>query len=187
MKGQLFAILGLVLGVCCPLHAETASDPGQVYQWMKQLEGEWVLSPGAMQEGKAYQHPAVAPMVGGDATAIRFGLLGRGSTVHEDLLPGTEKQTATMYHCRDSSCSAVKATHYCTKQNQPEFLASLDSTADRIVFECDMSTELCQSWNDHIHRITHELSEDGRHLRTVYSSYMNGEHSKDTIYHFDRR
>ena len=50
-----------------------------------------------------------------------------------------------------------------------------------------MNTELCQSWDDHLHRITHELSADGRHLRAVYSSYMNGEHSKDTIFHFDRK
>jgi len=61
------------------------------------------------------------------------------------------------------------------------------STPEKLVFECDMNTELCQSWDDHLHRITHELSADGRHLRAVYSSYMNGEHSKDTIFHFDRK
>jgi hypothetical protein len=170
-----------------PNHAAEQAEPRQVYDWMRQLEGQWTLSPAEQQEGKATQRPEVAAMLGTDRLAMNFELVGRGSTVQEDLLPGTERQMVTMYHCRDASCSAVKATHYCAKQNQPEFLASLDSTPGKLVFECDMSTELCQSWDDHIHRITHELSADGRHLRAVYSSYMNGEHSKDTIFHFDRR
>ena len=93
----------------------------------------------------------------------------------------------TMYHCRDSSCSAVKATHYCAKGNQPEFVASPGSSPRELIFECDMTTELCQSWDAHIHRITHQLSEDGKHLRAVYSNYLNGEHTGDTVFHFDRK
>ncbi len=85
---------------------------------------------------------------------MEFKLIGRDSTVQEDLLPGTVRQMVTMYHCNDNDCSAVKATHYCAKQNQPEFLASSESSAEKLIFECDMSTELCQSWDDHIHRIT---------------------------------
>ena len=118
---------------------------------------------------------------------MRFSLIGRKSTVQEDLLPGTERQMVTMYHCRDSSCSAVKATHYCAKQNQPEFLASSASSPRELIFECDMSTDLCQSWDAHIHRITHSLSEDGKHLRSVYANYLNGEHTRDTVFHFDRK
>ena len=182
------SILAFVLFLSSfPNHAAEQAKPRQVYDWMKQLEGQWTLSPAEQQEGKATQRPEVAAMLGTDRLAMAFELVGRGSTVQEDLLPGTERQMVTMYHCRDASCSAVKATHYCAKQNQPEFLASLDSTPRKLVFECDMNTELCQSWDDHIHRITHELSADGRHLRAVYSSYLNGEHSKDTIFHFDRR
>ena len=168
-------------------HAAPQAEPRQLYDWLRQLEGQWTLSPAGRQEGKATQRPEVAAMLGTDRLAMDFKLVGRGSAVQEDLLPGTERQMVTMYHCKDTSCSAVKATHYCAKQNQPEFLASLDSTPVKLVFECDMSTELCQSWDDHIHRITHELSEDGRHLRSVYSSFLNGEHSKDTIFHFDRQ
>jgi len=164
-----------------------AAEPREVYEWMTQLEGEWVLSPLDAQEGNAANHPTVAPLLGTEQVAIEFKRIARDSTIQEDLLPGTERQMVTMYHCRDSSCTAVKATHYCAKRNQPEFLASLDSTAAQLVFECDMNTELCQSWDSHIHRITHELSDDGRHLKTVYSSYLNGEYEKDTIYHFDRK
>jgi len=180
-------MIAALLLLAAASNAAATDDARQVYEWMKQLEGSWSLSPAEKQEGGASKNPLVAPLVGTDADAMVFSLVGAHSTVQEDQLPGTAKHMVTMYHCRDSQCSAVKATHYCTKQNQPEFLASPDSTADRLVFECDMSTELCQSWDDHIHRITHELSEDGRHLKSVYSSFMNGEHAKDTIYHFDRK
>jgi hypothetical protein len=181
-KLALFAALAVA-----PALAEAAADARQLYDWMQQLEGEWTLSPAAVQEGKATEHPATAPLVGSDAVAISFKLIGRGATLQEDLLSGTERQMVTMYHCRDSACSAVKATHYCAKRNQPEFLASAESTPEKLVFDCDMSTELCQSWDAHIHRITHELSDDGRHLKTTYSGYMNGEPASDTIFHFDRR
>jgi hypothetical protein len=187
MKAALSVTATVLFLASAATQAAPRAEPRQLYDWMRQLEGQWTLSPVGQQEGKATQRPEVAAMLGTNQLAMDFKLIGRGSTVQEDLLPGTERQMVTMYHCKDAPCSAVKATHYCAKQNQPEFLASLDSTAVKLVFECDMSTELCQSWDDHIHRITHELSEDGRHLRSVYSSYLNGEHSKDTIFHFDRR
>ena len=176
----------LVLSLEVQASSEQAK-PEHVYQWIKQLEGEWVLSAAERQEGHATKRPEVAALVGTDTTAMNFKLIGRGSTVQEDLLPGTARQMVTMYHCTDSDCSAVKATHYCAKQNQPEFLASLESASNSLVFDCDMSTELCASWDDHIHSIRHEISEDGRHLRSVYSSFMNGEHTRDTIFHFDRK
>lgn len=167
--------------------AEPEAQPQQIYQWIQQLEGEWILSSMDRQEGGTRTHPSVVPLIDAEAVAMRFSLIGRKSTVQEDLLPGTERQMVTMYHCRDSSCSAVKATHYCAKQNQPEFLASRDSSPRELIFECDMSTDLCQSWDGHIHRITHSLSEDGTHLRSAYANYLNGEYTKDTVFHFDRK
>jgi hypothetical protein len=177
------ALVSLVIGES----AAAAENPQQVYEWMKQLDGEWALSPADQQQGGSSKHPLVAPLVGTSAVAMRFKQIGYGSTVQEDLLPGTAREMMTMYHCGDSACETVKATHYCVKQNQPEMLASLDSTANRLVFDCDMSTDLCQSWDDHVHQISHQLSQDGQHLKTVYSSFLNGEHSKDSIYHFDRK
>lgn len=181
-----FPLYAALLSLATHAGAESAS-PDDIYQWVAQLEGPWVLSAAERQEGNATKRPEVAAMVGTQQVAMNFQMIGRRSTVQEDLLPGTERQMVTMYHCADSDCSAVKATHYCAKQNQPEFLASPDSRPDRLVFECDMSTELCASWDDHIHRITHEISEDGAHLRSVYSTYLNGEHTRDTIFHFDRQ
>lgn len=174
------------MGACLSM-AESETAPQQVFDWLSQLEGEWTLSPVEVQEGGTKTHPSVASLLGRDAVAMRFSLVGRGSTVQEDLLPGTGRQMITMYHCKDDSCSGVKATHYCAKQNQPEFLASMFSSENELLFECDMGTELCQSWDDHIHTIRHELSEDGSHLRAVYSTFLNGEYTRDTIFHFDRK
>ena len=167
--------------------AESQVDPEQVYDWVKQLEGQWTLSASEVQEGGTRTHPSVLPLFNTSKVAMEFRLIGRERTVQEDLLPGTKRQMVTMYHCKDSTCSAVKATHYCAKGNQPEFLASTESSPRELIFECDMSTELCKSWDNHIHRITHQLSEDGTHLRAVYSNFNDGEYTTDTIFHFDRK
>ena len=183
-----YALLAALILCSAPsLYAAEASEPQQVYDWLKQLEGEWTLSPMEMQEGGTRTHESVQSMLGGDQLAMQFKLIGRERTVQEDLLPGTRRQMVTMYHCRDASCSAVKATHYCAKGNQPEFLASAQSSARELIFECDMSTELCQSWDAHIHRITHQLSDDGNHLRAAYSTFLNGEFTTDKVFHFDRK
>ena len=180
--------IGPVLGcVFPPAFAEAPSEPRQVYGWLKALEGQWTLSAADVQEGGTKTHASVLNLLGTDQVAMEFKLIGRESTVQEDLLPGTQRQMVTMYHCKDSSCSAVKATHYCAKRNQPEFLASMESSARELKFECDMSTDLCQSWDGHIHRITHQLSADGMHLRAVYSNFLDGEHTTDTVFHFDRK
>lgn len=158
-----------------------------VYKWMQQLEGDWVLSPAAIQEGKATKHNVVAPMVGSDQVGMSFRVIGAGSTVQESLLPGTSREMVTMYHCQDMGCSQVQATHYCVKQNQPQMVAAQEIADGGVTFNCDMTTTLCQSWDDHVHTITHKLSLDGKHLKTTYSSFMNGEHTKDSIYHFDKK
>ena len=184
-----FAPVALLAFLCSTQvsFAEDEVKPEEVYGWLKQLEGDWTLSQAEMQEGGTKTHPSLTHLLGTDEVAINFKLVGAQRTVQEDLLPGTKRQMVTMYHCRDSSCSAVKATHYCAKGNQPEFIASLSSSPQELKFDCDMSTELCQSWDAHIHTITHQLSEDGKHLRAVYSNYLNGEHTGDTVFHFDRK
>lgn len=179
--------IGLML-LCSaqPAFAQSPAEPRQIYEWTKQLEGQWTLSSVETQEGGTQTHPSMVPLFGTDHVAMDFTLIGRESTVQEDLLPGTERQMVTMYHCKNASCSDVKATHYCAKKNQPEFVASRKSSSRELIFECDMSTELCQSWDAHIHRITHQLSDDGQHLRSSYANFVAGEHTTDTIFHFDR-
>ena len=166
-----------------PCLADSASA---IYQSMTGLEGEWRLSPADQQQGKATQHKLVAPLVADNAVGMSFKLIGKGSTVQENLLPGTKKEMVSMYHCLDAACSQVKATHYCVKQNQPEMLADPASTATLLVYNCDMRTALCQSGQNHIHTITHQLSDSDSHLQTTYTSWKDGKYLKDSIYHFDR-
>ncbi|MBN2870527.1 MAG: hypothetical protein JXK04_06195 [Campylobacterales bacterium] len=184
---SLFATFSLI----GTLHAAENTTAWELFDWMEQtLMGEWKLSPAEAQEGsQSYKHQAVLPLVGTDATGMAFKLIGGEVTIQEDLLPDTPKQMVTMYHCKDIACTNLKATHYCSKQNQPEFLANLrESTPERIIFDCDMSTELCRSDEDHIHQIVHELSEDGRHLKSSYFAWKDGKlHTTHSIYHFDRK
>lgn len=163
-----------------------ASDAKTAYESMRQLQGDWFLA--ETQEGKATQHKLVKPLLGTRTTAMSFKTLGKGSTVQEDLLPTTKKHMATMYHCEGSGCQQLRATHYCAKQNQPRMLANLkDTTGTKLVLDCDMSTTLCQSREDHVHRITHELSQSGRHLRTSYATWRDGKYVKSSVYHFTKK
>ena len=184
MKKVILSFITVSFFLNMPCYADNA---GQIYNSMKGLEGEWALSSADVQEGKATKHKLVAPLVGTDAVGMSFKLVGKGSTVQESLLPDTKKEMVSMYHCKDASCTQVKATHYCVKQNQPEMEADLSSTANYLAYNCDMSTDLCQSGQDHIHKIKHELSDDGRHLKTTYTSWKDGKYLKDSVYHFDRK
>ncbi len=170
------------------IHAET--DAFDIYDWMDTLNGEWSLSPAHKQIGtQSYKSKALIFLVGTTKTAMIFKNIGQNSTIQEDLLPNTSKQMVTMYHCKDLECNSLKATHYCVKMNQPEFIANLqDSTPTRIVFDCDMNTELCQSDEDHVHTIIHEITENGQHLKSSYLSWENKKPKKiSSIYHFDRK
>jgi hypothetical protein len=189
LKKTVFCLLAPALLIPA-IHAEEI-EGWDLFDWMEAaLKGEWVLSPADRQTGTdSYKHPAVLPIIGTDKPGIAFKLIGNETTIQEDLLPDTAKQMVTMYHCKNIACTTLKATHYCVKQNQPEFIANLEeSTPSRFVFDCDMSTELCRSDEDHVHRIIHELSEDGNHLKTSYLSWENKKlKERHSIYHFDRK
>lgn len=184
MNKVMLTLISILFFLSLPCYA---GDAKQMYSSMKALEGEWVLSAADKQEGKATKHKLVAPLVGTDAVGMSFKLIGKGSTVQESILPETKKEMVSMYHCKDAACSQVKATHYCVKQNQPELIADLSSTKDILAYDCDMSTALCQSGQDHVHKIKHELSGEGNHLKTTYTSWKDGKYLKDSIYHFDRK
>ena len=163
----------------------------ELFDWMDNaLKGEWKLSPADQQiDTESYKHKAVLPLAGTETTAMAFKLIGGEVTIQEDLLPYTAKQMVTMYHCKDIACTNLKATHYCSKQNQPEFIANLkESTPTKFVFDCDMSTELCRSDEDHVHTIIHELSKGGKHLKSSYYSWKDQKPlTNSSIYHFDRK
>jgi len=156
------------------------------------LGGEWKLSPAEKQidTTDAYKHKYVLPLVGTESTAVAYKLIGYGSTLQEDLLPNTKKQMVTMYHCDDYiDCTQVLATHYCTKMNQPQFIMDLkNSTKEKLIFNCDMKTKLCNSSEDHIHKIILEFSNNGKHLKSSYLGWTDQKpNKKNSIYHFDKK
>lgn len=191
MIGKLVLSLLTVFFLTTSAHSEENTTVWELFDWMDSaLSGEWKLSPAEAQIGtESYKHKAVLPLAGTNATAMAFKLIGGEVTIQEDLLPNTAKQMVTMYHCKDIACTNLKATHYCSKQNQPEFLANLkESTPNHFVFDCDMSTELCRSDEDHVHQIIQELSADGKHLKSSYLSWKDKKPlSNSSIYYFDRK
>ena len=165
----------------------SAEQAPKQYQLLTQLQGQWKLAPASMQEGKATKNKLVAPLLGTDKIAMDFKVIGKGSTVQENLLPGTPKEMATMYHCNDAkNCTQVKATHYCAKRNQPELVATTEAASNAITMSCDMNSELCKSKEGHVHSIKHQLSKDNLRLKTTYTIFKNGKFEKDSIYHFSR-
>lgn len=159
------------------------------YKTLTLLSGDWVLSPAGEQEGGATKKGPAAKLVDTDMTAMSFKVVGKGSAVQENLLPGTGKEMVSMYHCDDfNNCSQVQAKHYCAKQNQPELLLDAERSDDNlIVMTCDMDTALCKSGEGHVHAIKHEISRNNTHLKTTYTVFNNGKYEKDSIYHFDRK
>ena len=134
------------------------------YKTLTLLDGDWMLSPASEQEGGATKKGPAAKLIGTDMTAMSFKVIGKGSAVQENLLPGTGKEMVSMYHCNDfKNCSQVQAKHYCAKQNQPELILDAAKSNDSIiVMACDMNTSLCNSAEGHVHGIKHELSQDNR-------------------------
>jgi hypothetical protein len=185
-----YLIITCILGLAVVLNSAWAdTDALNHYRTLTMLDGDWVLSPADTQEGGATRKGPAATLVGTDKTAMSFRVVGKGSAVQENLLPGTVKEMVSMYHCNDfRNCSQVQAKHYCAKQNQPELVLDADKSGNQsVVMTCDMSTSLCNSSEGHVHGIKHELTRDNNHLRTTYTIYSNGRFEKNSIYHFDRK
>lgn len=181
-------ILAISLVSICGLFNSNvmASEAIEQFKLMKSLRGAWKLAPASTQEGKATKNKAVAPLVGTDKVAIDFKVIGKGSTVQENLLPGTKKEMATMYHCDSSkNCQSVQAKHYCAKKNQPQLVAEELSKNNELVMNCDMNTGLCNSKAGHVHQIKHTLLSKN-HLKTTYTIFKDGKLKKNSTYHFER-
>jgi len=181
-----------LLGVLATSSLAQEKDPLKIYEYMRTaLGGDWKLSPADKQTGtSAYKNKFVLPLVGTEATGVAYKQIGFGSTLQEDLLPNTEKQMVTMYHCDDYiDCTQVLATHYCTKMNQPQFILDMNnSSKEKLIFNCNMETKLCNSNEDHVHQIILEFSNNGKHLKSSYLGWTDQKPNvKNSIYHFDKK
>lgn len=148
-------ILCLILSVSAS--GKISSD--ELYNTLVSFEGEWDFVEGAKQQGSCTK--------GEDAdSAIVFKLIGKGTAIQEDLMPGSAYQMVTMYHKEDLSENEVIGTHYCVKKNQPAYRADLEkSTSDKIIFKCDKTrSKLCRGQQpfpgSYVDSIVYEVSED---------------------------
>ena len=174
-------VLSLFLGFsfAVAIHAAT---PAEVYMSLGALEGEWKLSKTVPQQGSCHFDDPEEVKIG-----IAFKYIARNTTIQEELLPDTEKKMVTMYHCNDIACSNIKGSHYCVKMNQPQYLANLkESTPNKIVMECDMSTELCNSNENYVFKIVHEISPDGKRLKSSYLSKKDKKPIPSTVCNFEK-
>lgn len=174
-------ILSMLLGISFSAAIHAAS-PAEVYKWIGNLEGEWKLSTTVPSQGScAFEDPSEVDI------GISFKSIAHDSTIQEDLLPNTERRMVTMYHCMDIACSNIAGQHYCVKRNQPRYKANLqESTPNKIVMECDMSTELCNSNENHVSKVIHELSPDGKRLKSSYLSKKDKKPIPSTICNFEK-
>jgi hypothetical protein len=185
-QGRMSLFIFLVLAV-----SGVWADTGALsnYKTLSLLEGDWILSPASEQEGGATKKGPAKKLIGTNETAISFKVVGKGSAIQENILPGTGKEMVTMYHCDNfKACSQIQAKHYCAKQNQPELvLDTANATSNTISMVCDMNTSLCNSVEGHVHMIKHELSSDNNYLKTTYTIYTDSKQDKSSIYHFVRK
>lgn len=160
----------------------SAATSAEVYKWIGALDGNWKMSKTVPSQGScAFEDPNEVDI------GIAFKYIARETTIQEELLPDTERKMVTMYHCNDIACSNIKGSHYCVKKNQPQYLANLkESTPNRIIMECDMSTELCNSNENYVFKIVHELSPDGKKLKSSYLSKKDKKPIPSTICNFER-
>ena len=159
-------------------------------QMVDTMNGGWMLSPADKQIGTTGAHNSVKELLGVDKSVTSYYIKGKGTTLQEEMLTGTKKEMVTMYHCnRRNTCEVLLATHYCAKRNQPRLVINMEETTDtKIVFDCDMGTSLCQSNEDHIHRIIHEFSQNGKHMKSSYLGKKNQQwNKKNSIFHYDKR
>ncbi len=172
------AILGLVMFI-------PAANAEEQFEWMKQLEGDWVLS--ASQEGEAAKHAVIAPLVGSGKVALSYRLVGSKTTLQENIWPGTPREMATMYHCADKACSQVVADHYCALKNQPVLWADPQPAKGKLVFHCDPTVPVCNSPDMHLHVLTIELrGANSGQLRTTFALEKEGKPAGSTVFLFER-
>lgn len=185
-KSKIIIIAGIALAYNAVWAAPPAMDN---YQVLVKLQGEWKLAPADKQEGGTTKKGPAAKLIGTDKTAISFKVIGKGSTVQENLLPGTGKEMATMYHCDNfKNCTQVKAKHYCAKQNQPELALDASKSSSTVVsMACTSSSSVCNSNAGHVHKITHEMTNNNNNLKTTYTIFKDGKYKKDSVYHFVRK
>lgn len=140
------ALLGVsffVFLVASPLQAGEKSTPQgkkdtdpmtKAFEQLKKLTGKWEVVNGDKElPEKAY---------------ITYRLIGNGTTIIEDMFPGTKMEMISMYH-RDGKDLVM--THYCAAGNQPRFKARIDGKTGDLIFDFAGGYNLDTTKDMHVH------------------------------------
>ena len=162
------------------MNAQAEINSADLFEVLESFEGEWEFIEGK-QRGSCTK--------GADAdSAIEFKLIGKGTAIQEDLMPGSNYQMVTMYHQEDLNDKAVIGTHYCVKKNQPAYKADLaNSTQDKLIFKCDPDrTKLCKSkepyGGSYVDSIVYELDDSGDNEKLTVHYMGRGQKLNDAGY-----
>ena len=164
MLKQISIVLLSSLVLTVSAHAEISSD--DMFETLTAFEGEWEFIEGE-QRGSCTK--------GAQAdSAIDFKLIGKGTAVQEDLMPGSAYQMVTMYHQEDLNAKDVIGTHYCVKKNQPAYRADLaNSQQNKLVFKCDETrSKLCKErepyGGSYVDSIVYEIMDEDEEKLTIH-------------------
>jgi hypothetical protein len=123
----LILCIALLGSNCQEAQAPTAKranelTPTQVLQHLKELIGDWQ-----------------ATRKNGQTVRVSYRLVARDTVLVESWLPGTGRETLTLYHMDKDD---LLATHYCALGNQPRLRLRVPSTAGVFAFDFVSATNL---------------------------------------------
>jgi len=123
---------------------------------LKKLAGDWTH-----KEDKS----------GKEMVMIRYRVISGGSTVEEEMMPGSPEGMTSMYNLDNGN---LVMTHYCSLGNQPHLRATTASTASKMEFECAGGGGNMKSENDmHIHHLVFTFLSDD-HFTQEWSANKDG-------------
>jgi hypothetical protein len=135
----LFSIVATVLGLMNCTQARGSSKDSvpskaqPALDQLKTLQGDWLWAEGE-DKGKL---------------VARYTVSSGGTTVVENLFPGTNHEMITVYHVDGDK---LMLTHYCSAGNQPQMRA--EPATDKLVFTCAGGSNMKSHDDGHMHAMT---------------------------------
>jgi hypothetical protein len=137
---------------------------------MKSLAGTWT---GQFSEGGGKEtNPATD----------RYQVTGGGSTVMENMAPGTEYEMVTMYYAEGDD---VCMTHYCAIGNHPKMKAARQTDPKVLSFDFAGSGVANPAVDGHMHSLKLEFP-DKDHLIAHWNFYKDGKSTGESVFDLKR-
>jgi hypothetical protein len=158
------AVALLLLGTAKPMAAEKANSL-LAFERLTSLVGEWKMTQGDTE------------------VKLIYTLVANGSTLMEELRPGTEAPMITMFTVDGDH---LIATHYCSAGNQPQMTTKTiaDPSAKSLAFSLSHVYGMKAPGDWHNTGLTVTL-EDKQHLTQIWTYEYDGKVGTNT-FHFTR-